>query len=251
MCYHISNTKKKARELEDRFNATFEFPEAYEPYYHFNGWELKNLYIVRQEDPQSIDVAKWGHLPEGFQLNDRKEFLARTNTLNATKERLFESHLFSNHIKWNRCLIIADGLYEPHKVAGMKGSFPYYFRYHNQELFAFAGIYSEIIHDTKPIFSASIITTEANPLFKEIHNSPNNKGSYRMPLILDKQDEWDWLHCNDDTNRIESLLNTFTKEEIAAYPVSKDLFSRKVDSNRADILEQINYPELNSQGSLF
>lgn len=176
MCYHISNTKPKAKELEDRFEATFEFPEIYEPYYHFNGWETKNLYIIRQDDPETIDVASWGLLPSYYDLSERSSFLKRTNTLNATKERLFESQLFSQFIEWQRCLIIADGLYEPHKNPEVKGSIPYYFKKQNHGLFAFAGVYSVIDDGHTPLYSASIITTEANPMFKEIHNSPNSKG---------------------------------------------------------------------------
>ena len=244
MCYHISNTKKNHRELEDRFEATFEYPEVYEPYYHFNGWDTKNLYIIRQEDPETIDVASWGLLPTNYDLYGRSEFLRKTNTLNATRERLFESQLFNQFISWQRCLIIADGLYEPHKDDRVKGSIPFYFKLNEHKLFAFAGIYSVIEDGDTPLFSASIITTEANPLFKKIHNSPNTKGSYRMPLILDPTDEYDWLNCNDNEDTIKTLLNTFTKEEIEAYSVSQDIFKR-VDSNREDIIKEYHYQELN------
>ncbi|CAM1355825.1 SOS response-associated peptidase [Tenacibaculum halocynthiae] len=240
MCYHISNTKKVPRKLEDRFNATFEYPEAYESYYHFNGWETKNLYIIRQEDPETIDFASWGLLPSYYDLSKRSEFLRKTNTLNATRERLFESQLYSQFINWQRCLIIADGLYEPHKDPGVKGSIPYYFQMENHQLFAFAGVYSVIDDGINPLYSASLITTEANPLFKKIHNSPNSKGSYRMPLILDQSDEYEWLHCDDNQDTIKTLLHTFTKNEIEAFSVSQDIFKR-VDSNRSDILQPVSY----------
>lgn len=245
MCYHISNTKKDPRKLEDRFEATFEFPEAYEPYYHFNGWESKNLYIIRQEDPEGIDFASWGLLPSYYDLSQRTEFLKKTNTLNATRERLFESQLYSQFVEWQRCLIIADGLFEPHKNQDVKGSIPYYFQKENRGLFAFAGVYSVIDDGDTPLYSASIITTEANPLFKEIHNSPNSKGSYRMPLILDPSDEYEWLNCNNNLDTVKTLLHTFTKEEISAHSVSQDIFKR-VESNRPDILNKVDYPELNT-----
>lgn len=245
MCYHISNTKKDHKKLENRFDATFEYPEAYESYHHFNGWESKNLYIIKQDDPETIDFASWGVLPTNYNLEYRSYFLKKTNTLNATRERLYESELFSQFISWQRCLIIADGLYEPHKDARVKGSIPYYFKVGDHELFAFAGIYSEIQDGETPLYSASIITTEANPLFKEIHNSPNKQGSYRMPLILDPSDEYDWLHCGDNKDTINTLLHTFTKQEIEAYSVSQDIFKR-VESNRPDIINQYHYPELNT-----
>ncbi|XRE42380.1 hypothetical protein ACIVBQ_000584 [Tenacibaculum discolor] len=240
MCYHISNTKENYRNLEDRFEATFEFPEVYEPYFHFNGWENKNLYIIRQEDPETIDFAKWGLLPTYYDLSKRSTFLRKNNTLNATRERLFKSPLFNQFIDWQRCLIIADGCFEPHKSDNVKGSVPFYFQTKEHTLFAFAGIYSVIDDGASPIYSASIITTEANPLFKKIHNSPNKQGSYRMPLILDPNDEYDWLHSGNDLETIKTLLNTFTKEELKTYPVSQDIFKR-VDSNHSDILIPFTY----------
>lgn len=243
MCFHLSNTKKDYRKLEDRFEATFEYPEVYEPYYHFNGWETKNLYIIKQDDPETIDFASWGLLPTNYDISLRSDFLKKTNTLNATRERLFESQLFSQFIKWQRCLIIADGLFEPHKNENVKGSIPFYFHLKDKELFAFAGIYSVIDDGINSMYSASIITTEANPLFKKIHNSPNKQGSYRMPLILDKTDEYDWLNCNDNEDEINTLLHTFTKSEIEAYSVSQDIFKR-IESNRKDIINSVNYSEL-------
>jgi putative SOS response-associated peptidase YedK len=246
MCFHLSNTKKKPKELEDRFKATFEYPEVYEPYYHFNGWETKNLYIIRQEDPETIDFASWGLLPTNYDISKRKKFLIKTNTLNATRERLFESNLYSQFIDWQRCLIIADGLYEPHKVVGSKGSFPHYFKNSDSSLFAFAGIYSVIDDGDTPLYSASLITTEANSLFKEIHNSPNKLGSYRMPLILDESDEYEWLNCNNDRDTVNTLLHTFTKKEMINYPVSKDLYKNNVNTNRERIIERVDYNELNT-----
>ena len=244
MCFHLSNTKKNPEELEHRFDAVFEYPDQYEPYYHFNGWETKNLYIITQDNPDTIQLASWGLLPTNYDLSNRKDFLIKTNTLNATKERLFDSRLYSQFINHQKCLIIADGLYEPHKVTGVKGSIPYYFRYKDRSLFAFAGLYSEV-EDKKQSLSATIITTEANKQFKEIHNSPNKFGSYRMPLVLDRNDEYDWLWSTKN-NDIEELLNTFTKKKFDAYSVSRDLFSNKVNSNREGIIEEVQYPELNT-----
>jgi putative SOS response-associated peptidase YedK len=242
MCFHISNTKK-VTEVEDRFDVRFEMPEIYNPYYHFNGFEKKYLYVILQDDPYYIEPAYWGLIPNEVDISKRSEFLNRTNTLNATSERLFTSSLFSQFIHNQRCLIVADGLYEPHKVGGVKGSFPHYFKYVDGGLFAFAGIYSEL---DDGLFTASIITTEANPLFKEIHNSPNKLGSYRMPLILDEKDEFEWLNPNLNEAQIKEILFTFTSKEFEAYPVHKDVFNSRVKSNRPDIIERVYYDELNT-----
>lgn len=76
----------------------------------------------------------------------------------------------------------------------------------DQDIFAFAGIYSnwrnpQINH---LISSYSILTTEANELMSEIHN--NKK---RMPVILKKEDWNQWLSGKE--------LSTF------AFPYEVDL----------------------------
>jgi putative SOS response-associated peptidase YedK len=240
MCFHISLTKS-FKDIEEQSKMVFNDSVSFESYFHFNGWETKNLAIVKQGAPKLIENATWGLLPTQYELTKRKAFILKTNTLNATKERLFESNLYSQFIKQQKCLIFADGLFEPHSAVGIQKKIPYYFKEKNHNLIAFAGVYS-VIHSTasKPIYSASIITTEANSMFKEIHNTPNKNGSYRMPLILDPSNYWDWLQTSKEES-INELLNTFTKQEIVNYPVSTDLFSAKIDSNSSRILNEVKY----------
>tara|TARA_R110001606_G_scaffold379420_1_gene539453 strand:- start:809 stop:1009 length:201 start_codon:yes stop_codon:yes gene_type:complete len=59
-----------------------------------------------------------------------------------------------------------------------------------------------------------------------------------MTLILDPKDYWDWLHTSNE-DEIETLLHTFTKQELTAYPVSKDLFKTSVNTNNSKILEEV------------
>jgi len=245
MCFHVSLTKSKG-DIEKKSKMIFKYPDAFESYYHFNAWETKNLVIVKQEEPKLLELASWGLLPTMFDISNRKDFLIKTNTLNATKERLFESNLYSQFIETQRCLIFADGLFEPHSVLGEKRKKPYYFKEKNHELFAFAGMYSLINDESeKQTYSATIITTEANAMFKEIHNKPNKLGSYRMPLILDPSNYRDWLNANNK-NKIENLLDTFTSQELIAYPVSQNLFSNKINTNIPSIIQ-----EVPTQSSLF
>jgi len=243
MCFHISIRKEHPKTIEQRFESSFDHIEIYKPYYHFNGFEKKYLYIIPQETPSKIISSYWGLLPEDIDISKRNSFLKKTNTLNATYERLYSSPLFKKHIMQNRCLIIADGLYEPHKAINTKQSIPYYFQYTDQSLFAFAGIYSELDDD---LYTASIITVEANPLFKKIHNSPNKNGSFRMPLILDETQEDQWLKNNLSKEKTNELIFTFTSKEIKAHPVSRDIFKSGINSNRKNITDFVNYSELNN-----
>ena len=242
MCFHLSLTKS-FKDIGEQSKMVFNDSVSFESYFHFNGWETKNLAIVKQDDPTSIVPATWGVLPTNYEVSKRKEFLIKTNTLNATKERLFESNLYSQFIKKQRCLIFADGLFEPHSAIGMKNKIPYYFKEKNHALLAFAGIYS-VLEDTtdNPVYSASIITTEANSMFKEIHNTPNKLGSYRMPLILDPSNYKNWLQTSEE-NTFKELLHTFTNQALVNYPISSDLFSNKKDSNMPRILNEVPYQQ--------
>ena len=60
----------------------------------------------------------------------------------------------------------------------------------NQELFAFAGLYSHWVDATTGEIknTYTILTTEANTLLAEIHNHKK-----RMPVVLKREDETKWL----------------------------------------------------------
>tara|TARA_R110001592_G_scaffold119760_3_gene323194 strand:+ start:6480 stop:6647 length:168 start_codon:yes stop_codon:yes gene_type:complete len=53
-----------------------------------------------------------------------------------------------------------------------------------------------------------------------------------MPLILNPTDCRDWLHSSNEDER-KTLLHTFTKQELTAYPVSKGLFKTSVNTNNS------------------
>ncbi|WP_053971140.1 SOS response-associated peptidase [Mangrovimonas sp. ST2L15] len=240
MCYHISLTKTK-EEIKERF---YVFPEAldvYKPFFHRNGFEKEYIYIIKDIEPYNFTPAYWGMLPENFEIFQRDDFLRKTNTLNARAMHLFESPLFRKPLEYNRCLIIADGFFEPHQFNG--NNYPHYIRCKDRSLFSFAGIYTELDDD---IYTVSLITTVANDFFKEIHNKKNKHGEYRMPLILDEKDEIDWLDPDLPFQEVMELLFSFTNKDFEAYTVSKDVMNSRVMSNRKDVLEPVVYPELNT-----
>lgn len=233
MCYHISNTKP-ARKLEDFFDVKFKDDIVYEPNYHLNGFDNRFVYIIPQKDDHVIEAAKWGLLPENLENPD--SFKKRFNTLNAKSETLFTSTLWKEPIANRRCLILADGFFESKHVG--KNKYPHYIRLKDQEPFAFAGIYNQ---HHKGVFSCSIITKKANLFMAEIHNSKE-----RMPLILDKSLEKEWLNPSFSKSSINEIINAgFTTKEFEAYTVSKNVTNSRIGSNTRDILKPYYYPELN------
>ncbi len=195
MCFHTSNTKT-SEENQDRFKASFNIPEVFEPYYHLAGYQADYIYIIRQNEFYNIEPSYWGLLPEDYEISERLKFLQKYKTWNSRAEEIFNGRSMSGkHIMDQRCIILVDGFYEPHKTkdANKKDiSIPHYCKLKDHSLFALAGVYSEL---DDGLYTASIITKEANPFFAKIHNV-KKKGTYRMPLILDAADEDNWLNSD-------------------------------------------------------
>ena len=88
-------------------------------------------------------------------------------------------------------MVLATGYYEWQWLDPKgKSKQKYFIRPTDQELFAFAGIYSSWKNpqDGGLVNSYSIVTTEANELMSRIHN--NKK---RMPVALKREDQGLWL----------------------------------------------------------
>lgn len=184
MCFFSKQTKT-AVELENRFNAKIENGQIFRENPYINGFSFPRTPIIANNKISMIQHYQWGLIPSWAKDDSIKKF-----TLNARIETLKEKPSFRNSIN-NRCLIIADGYYEWQWLdpKGKKKQ-QYLITLPNDELFAFAGIWAEWVNkETGEIIkSYSIITTEANQLMREIHNSKK-----RMPVILTKNNENDWL----------------------------------------------------------
>jgi putative SOS response-associated peptidase YedK len=83
----------------------------------------------------------------------------------------------------------------------------------NGEPFAFAGLYEENKIEGKPVATFAIITTEPNELMQTIHN--------RMPVILSKDVETDWLNPDIEPEQaLDLLARDIPAGVMEAYPVS-------------------------------
>ena len=240
MCYETALTKKK-KEVKENFNKDFANPEQYEIYYHRSGFTHPNLQIVKMNEPNTIYPAEWGYVPS-WGMRDITAFRKKYNTLNIKSETLFQG-LSKEAAFENRCLIIADGFFEPHKTAG--NSIPYFCyiptdKYaDNRDLFVFGGIYSEVDDDTNQ-FTCSILTMEANPFFTEVHNVKK-----RQPLVLDEELYGEWFNPDlNEGNVLELIKNGFTSKEFKAHPVSTDLYKRNLNTNKPYIIEEVPPPNL-------
>ena len=185
MCFFTQQTKS-AQEVENRFKATIQHPEMFETSNKINGFSHPKTPVITNQNIEIIQHFQWGLIP--FWSHDSS---FQKNTLNARIETIHEKPSFKNAVN-NRCLVIANGFFEWQWLdeKGKKKQ-PFLITRPNHELFAFAGIWSEWLNKNtgELINSYSIITTEANDFMAEIHNSKK-----RMPVILDKKNEFEWLH---------------------------------------------------------
>lgn len=185
MCFH-SKQSKDAQAVEKRFKAKIEKVELFKSVEHYNGFSYPKTPVIIDKEQESIKHFQWGLIPSWSKDTTIQKF-----TLNAKIETLAEKPSFKNSIN-KRCLIIADGFYEWQWLdKSGKQKQKYLITKPNNELFAFAGIYSNWVDKStgEIINTYSILTTQANSLMSEIHNTQK-----RMPVILKTEDELNYLN---------------------------------------------------------
>jgi putative SOS response-associated peptidase YedK len=185
MCFYSKQTKQ-AVELENRFNAKVTDMALFETKEKINGFSHVHTPIITHQDPKLIQFYNWGLIPHWA-----KDTKISNQTLNARIETLHEKPSYKSYIK-NRCLILADGFYEWQWLDDKgKQKQQYLIALPNNEAFAFAGIYCAWTDKSNgtTLHTYTIVTTEANPLMAEIHNTKK-----RMPVILTPENEHHWLN---------------------------------------------------------
>lgn len=241
MCFHTSQTKKVV-ELENRFNVKLADESMREyfniPKYHLNGFAHPNLLVIPQEKSNVLAPGIWGIVSNNKTKDDIKAYYKEAvkygSGLNARSEKVFQHFLYRSSIMEKRCIIPVSGFFEPHDYKGDK--YPFHFKDKENNPLALAGLYTVI--DTYITFT--ILTKDASPLFAKIHNKKN-----RQPIILDEVNTHNWISTDLNESDIKEILKfNYPEETLDAYPVSRDLFSPKSDSNVPTILDKIEYEGL-------
>ena len=236
MCYQYSVPGDKV--LTKRFDVNFEADVSFSRIYHVSSFSIPRLPVITNKEPKKIQFFYWGLIPFWVKsIKDSEEI--RVKTMNARAETLFSKPSFRHAIHSNRCLIPADGFYEWRFVDGK--NYPYYIHLKNNETFAFAGIWDSWKNpeSSEKIQTYSIITTDANALIVKIHNKKK-----RMPVILRKENEKDWIKSDLTQDEIENFLTKYDENEMEAYTISKFITSRAVDKNTPEVMKPFEYPYL-------
>jgi putative SOS response-associated peptidase YedK len=135
---------------------------------------------VSKEGGRELAMLRWGLVPYWA-----KDLAVGTKMINARAEGVETRPAFRAALEKRRCIVPATGFFEWKGVARQKQ--PFAITLPDRHVFGFAGLWER----WKPAEGGSvetftIVTTDANEAVAPIHD--------RMPVILPKEAEDEWLH---------------------------------------------------------
>jgi putative SOS response-associated peptidase YedK len=178
--------------------------------------------VITQLDPKQLTLSKFGMTPTWAKqpmnlINARAEGNKnpKNDPMYTGGQAIFMKPAFKKPLHTQRCIVIADAYIEWSSTT--KQPYLIYLRDHNRP-FGMAGLYDKWINpETKAeTNSFTIITVPGNSL---IHQLPAS----RMPVILPKGRESDWLKPSKHLSEILGMLQIFPAERMNAFPVSKEV----------------------------
>jgi putative SOS response-associated peptidase YedK len=234
MCFHYSMSQV-AQNLENRYNAPFTKGFTFEPVHHASGFSFPMMPVVTADPEPEIRLVQWGLVPSWTQ-NAEQAGEMRAMTLNARSETVFEKPSFRKSIQSRRCLVPADGFFEWQAVGNKR--IPWYIRSKDQEIFSFGGIWDKWKNEEgETLVTFSILTTDANPMMAEIHNTKR-----RMPLILPASSEAKWLDQSVSGDDILKLMVPFPEENLESWTISKLITTRGANTNTPEVKTPFSWP---------
>jgi len=233
MCFYNSQSKR-ALDIAKRYGRKTDIieivKEIIEEQHCISAFTHPQCAVVTESD--RIQAYFWGLIPY-WSKTPADAAKIRKMTLNARAETIFDLPSYKFAIHRQRCLIPVTGFFEFHHEG--KKITPYYVFIKDNDLFSMGGIYdvwrNPETGDTVTTFTQ--ITVPANELLSKIHNGGNNP--FRMPLIISKEKEEQWLDKSLTESNIKDFFIPFDTNLIDAYAVSKD-FNRKAPNDRSIIL---------------
>lgn len=209
MCYFV-NPAQKLSTIEKQYRTKFKDKKgeiaADETHRaKISGFSYPELPLVF---PTGGDVGIWGLIPNF--ATSIEAFRKETNTLNARLETLSEKPVFKSAVG-NRCILPVQSFFEYQWLdAKGKQKRMYEIFGYDDSLLSLACIFNIYENWGKRLLTFSIVTTEANTLMAEIHNSKK-----RMPVVLTAEEVHTWLsgeNANDFRNREHILLKAKSEE---------------------------------------
>jgi putative SOS response-associated peptidase YedK len=183
MCFFVHQSLNSIK-IENRFHKEVRFDNNLQKGI-INGFIFPKIAVIVNNEPNIVQFYNWGLIPSWSQTTEIRRF-----TLNAKVETLDSKPSFKLY-KDQRCIIILDAFYE-WKWLDAKGKVKekYEIQNQNMDLMTICGLWNVWKNpiNQEEIKTFTMITTEANELMSQIHNTKK-----RMPMILNNYEEEEWL----------------------------------------------------------
>jgi putative SOS response-associated peptidase YedK len=241
MCFSV-NVNLVKEELENRYGATFPDPEKYSPSYYYHAFGLPGIPAICSGKTDKIQILKWGLIPSWVKSMESASEI-RLKTFNARAESIDTKPSFSGSFNSKRCIIPVKGFYEWQHSGAKK--IPWYIYRSDNEIISFAGLWDEWVENStgEKFCTFSIVTTDANELMADIHNSAK-----RMPVILDRQAESKWLDTEHYRKEALDLLKPCPSDLLSAHTISDLVNQKSSNRNTPEVIKPFNW---NIEGTLF
>jgi putative SOS response-associated peptidase YedK len=187
---------------------------VHEPRYNIAPTQLAPALVLGRQGPR-IGLLRWGLIPFWTSRSS-----GGAGFINARSESVADRPAFREPFRRRRCLILADGFYEWKREGGRRA--PHWIHLPSREPFAFAGIWDRWMSEgEEPIYSFAILTTEASPSLRSIHD--------RMPVILSRAAHEIWLRRESSHSDLVELLRPYPDTVLEAWEVSTRVNSPEND----------------------
>ncbi|MFS4469770.1 SOS response-associated peptidase [Maribacter sp. 2210JD10-5] len=216
MYYKISNTAEKDT-IEKWANASFKYPNLYQPQQVINGLNEVSIPIITMENQTEIALAIWGLLPEKYK-EDWDIFQNATNTLNFHEESMNSEMWYTKALENRRGIIPVTGFFTHYLKNG--DSYPYYISLKNGKPFFLASIYNQL---EDGFFTCSLLVGQANSFIKKFQNMIDC-----MPLTVAPEEKEEWLNSNTPISKIKETLKSPLENDFVATPIAKELFNNNI-----------------------
>jgi putative SOS response-associated peptidase YedK len=171
-----------------------------------------------------LSVFRWGLVPWWA-----KDPTIGARAFNAKAETLTDRAMFKGAVAKQRCVVPADAFYEwapAPKTGPARRKQPFCFRAPASGLLLLGGLWEQWRprgdSSAEPLFTCTIITTDANDLVKAVHD--------RMPVMIAEQDLAEWLSAEPlEKEELDRLTRPAADGALEAFAVASTVNDARAD----------------------